>query len=62
MFLRKWRNNFGFAKFNHFASPSHGFLTEFCGKTVTLLKRVLYKTFFNENQFQATEKGNLLAR
>ena len=51
-----------FAKFNHFASPSHGFLREFRGKTVTLLKRVLYKTFFNGNQFQATEKGNLLAR
>ena len=31
-----------FAKFNHFASPSHGFLREFCGKTVTLLMRVLY--------------------
>ena len=39
-----------------------GFLREFCGMTVTLLKRVLYKTFFNGNQFQATEKGNLLAR
>ena len=43
-----------FAKFNHFASPSHGFLREFCGKTVTLLMRVLYKTFFNGNQFHGT--------
>ena len=25
VFLQKWRDNFGFANFNHFASPSHGF-------------------------------------
>ena len=25
VFLQKWRDNFGFAKFNHFASPSHGY-------------------------------------
>ena len=62
LFLQRWTHNCGFAKFNHFASPSREFLREFRGKTVTLLKRVLYKTFFNGNQFQATEKGNLLAR
>ena len=57
VFQQTWRNNFGFAKFNHFASPSHGFFNGVLWKDSYSTQRVLYKTFFNGNQFQATGKG-----